>query len=172
MLNKLKNRKSQEGFTIIEVLIVLAIAGLILLIVFLAVPNLQRSSRNTQVRNGVSTVLGYVSDYTTNHNGAAPVGAFYDPATGNVCMDKAAVSACATSGATGYVGKLQGGLTVAFTIGARGPAEPTAASTINVWIGGTCATSTVTGGAASPRATAAGFVTESGSGVIPQCTDS
>ena len=47
MLNKIKNRK-QEGFTIIEVLIVLAIAGLIMLIVVLAVPALQRNSRNTQ----------------------------------------------------------------------------------------------------------------------------
>jgi prepilin-type N-terminal cleavage/methylation domain-containing protein len=36
MLKKLK--KSDSGFTIIEVMIVLAIAGLILLIVFLAVP--------------------------------------------------------------------------------------------------------------------------------------
>ena len=36
------------GFTIIEVLIVLAIAGLILLIMFLSVPALQRSTRNSQ----------------------------------------------------------------------------------------------------------------------------
>ena len=45
MLSKLK--KSNQGFTIIEVMIVLAIAGLILLIVFLAVPALQRNGRNT-----------------------------------------------------------------------------------------------------------------------------
>ncbi|HPW47952.1 MAG TPA: prepilin-type N-terminal cleavage/methylation domain-containing protein, partial [Candidatus Saccharibacteria bacterium] len=36
-------KKDQKGFTIIEVLIVLAIAALILLIVFLAVPALQRN---------------------------------------------------------------------------------------------------------------------------------
>ena len=41
-------KKRAEGFTIIEVLIVLAIAGLILLVVFLAVPALQRNARNTQ----------------------------------------------------------------------------------------------------------------------------
>ena len=40
MLNKIK--KDNKGFTIIEVLIVLAIAGLIMLTVFLAVPSLQR----------------------------------------------------------------------------------------------------------------------------------
>lgn len=38
--------KSQTGFTIIEVLIVLAIAGVLLAIVFLAVPALRRNYRN------------------------------------------------------------------------------------------------------------------------------
>jgi prepilin-type N-terminal cleavage/methylation domain-containing protein len=49
MLHNLKKRN--EGFTIIEVMIVLAIAGLIMLVVFLAVPALQRNSRNTQRNN-------------------------------------------------------------------------------------------------------------------------
>ncbi len=62
-------RKRTEGFTIIEVLIVLAIAGLILLIVFLAVPALQRNSRNTQRKNDVAGLLGAVSEYTNNNNG-------------------------------------------------------------------------------------------------------
>jgi|SRR5882757_3520047 len=71
MLNKLKNRK-QEGFTIIEVLIVLAIAGLILLIVFLAVPALQRNSRNTSRREDVSHLAGLVNEYVANHGGVLP----------------------------------------------------------------------------------------------------
>lgn len=67
-------RKEQKGFTIIEVLIVLAIAGLILLIVFLAVPALQRNSRNTQRKNDVSALLGAVNEYTSNHSGSLPPG--------------------------------------------------------------------------------------------------
>lgn len=67
MLHKI--RKNNEGFTIIEVLIVLAIAGLILLIVFLAVPALQRNSRNTQRRNDVSGVLGKLQEVSNNNNG-------------------------------------------------------------------------------------------------------
>ena len=48
-LNKERNRSSQaEGFTIIEVVLVLAIAGLIFLMVFVALPALQRSQRDTQ----------------------------------------------------------------------------------------------------------------------------
>lgn len=71
MLYKVKNRK-QEGFTIIEVLIVLAIAGLILLIVFLAVPALQRNSRNTQRKNDVQSLLGAEQEYVNNNGGKLP----------------------------------------------------------------------------------------------------
>ncbi|MCA9348586.1 prepilin-type N-terminal cleavage/methylation domain-containing protein [Candidatus Saccharibacteria bacterium] len=65
-------QKNKEGFTIIEVMIVLAIAGLIILIVFLAVPALQRNSRNTQRRNDAARVSGLLSEYTTNNNGRLP----------------------------------------------------------------------------------------------------
>lgn len=65
-------KKQTSGFTIIEVLIVLAIAGLILLIVFLAVPALQRNNRNTQRRNDVSAILGGISEFVSNNNGALP----------------------------------------------------------------------------------------------------
>lgn len=66
------NRKSQSGFTIIEVMIVLAIAGLIMLIVFLAVPALQRSSRNNQRRSDASHLMGLINEYASNHNGQPP----------------------------------------------------------------------------------------------------
>ncbi len=65
-------RKQTEGFTIIEVLIVLAIAGLILLIVFLAVPALQRNGRNTTKRSDASKALGAVGEFVSNNNGKVP----------------------------------------------------------------------------------------------------
>lgn len=64
--------RNNKGFTIIEVLIVLAIAGLILLVVFLAVPALQRNARNTQRKSDVSSVLGAVGEYVANNTGALP----------------------------------------------------------------------------------------------------
>lgn len=70
MLNKIK--KDNKGFTIIEVLIVLAIAGLILLVVFLAVPALQRQSRNTQLKAAVTNVLGGLSDFSGTYDGKTP----------------------------------------------------------------------------------------------------
>jgi len=70
MLNRL--RKETEGFTIIEVMIVLAIAGLIILIVLLAVPALQRNSRNTTMKSDVGTVIGAVNEFASTYNGNIP----------------------------------------------------------------------------------------------------
>jgi prepilin-type N-terminal cleavage/methylation domain-containing protein len=68
MLHKLQQRKD-AGFTIIEVMIVLAIAGLIMLIVFLAVPALQRNSHNTTRKNDIGRVGSAVNDWVSNNNG-------------------------------------------------------------------------------------------------------
>lgn len=64
-----KFNKNQSGFTIIEVLIVLAIAGLIMLVVFLAVPTLQRNSRNNNRNNEASRVSAAVTECLANRNG-------------------------------------------------------------------------------------------------------
>lgn len=66
------NRKLKSGFTIIEVMIVLAIAGLIMLIVFLAVPALQRSSRNTDRKEDVGRISSAINDWVANNNGSLP----------------------------------------------------------------------------------------------------
>lgn len=65
-------RKSQKGFTIIEVMIVLAIAGLILLIVFLAVPALQRNQRNSARRGDASRLAASIIGFVANNSGAIP----------------------------------------------------------------------------------------------------
>src|ERR1700716_4300549 len=72
MLQKLNKRNKDQGFTIIEVLIVLAIAGLILLIVFLAVPALQRNQRNTGRKGDASRLGAAVTAFVTNNNGGLP----------------------------------------------------------------------------------------------------
>jgi prepilin-type N-terminal cleavage/methylation domain-containing protein len=69
---KIKLNTRNRGFTIIEVMIVLAIAGLILAIVLLAVPALQRSQRNNARQNDATHVSGLINDYTSNHGGAMP----------------------------------------------------------------------------------------------------
>ena len=65
-------KTNKKGFTIIEVVLVLAIAGLIFLMVFIALPALQRSQRNTQRENDMSRLLTAVNDYQTNNNGKTP----------------------------------------------------------------------------------------------------
>lgn len=60
-----KTYKSQPGFTIIEVVLVLAIAALIFLMVFVALPALQSSQRDTARKNDASIVTTAVTDYTS-----------------------------------------------------------------------------------------------------------
>ena len=64
--------QNKKGFTIIEVVLVLAIAGLIFLMVFIALPALQRSQRNTQREDDLSRVLTAANDFQSNNNGKSP----------------------------------------------------------------------------------------------------
>jgi prepilin-type N-terminal cleavage/methylation domain-containing protein len=81
-MKNIYKQKRQQGFTIIEVLIVLAIAALILLIVFLAVPALQRNSRNNSRNNDAARVAALVNDYVANHAGTLPTGVCYTAPAG------------------------------------------------------------------------------------------
>lgn len=88
MRNKLQQRK-ESGFTIVEVLIVLAIAGLIILVVLLAVPALQRNGRNTAIKNDASAVSGGIAEYSSNNDGGLPTGV---AGTGTVVISGAGTS--------------------------------------------------------------------------------
>jgi len=65
------NRKA-KGFTIIEVVLVLAIAGLIFLMVFIALPALQRAQRDTQRKNDLGRIATKIADYQSNNRGVLP----------------------------------------------------------------------------------------------------
>ncbi|QHN42429.1 putative pilin [Candidatus Mycosynbacter amalyticus] len=66
------NKQQGEGFTIIEVVLVLAIAALILLMVFLALPALQRNQRDTTRKNDVSRLQSAINNYKSRNRGALP----------------------------------------------------------------------------------------------------
>jgi len=69
---KMNSQTKKSGFTIIEVVLVLAIAGLIFLIVFLAVPALQRSQRDQARRSDMGRLVAATQDYRGNHQGQLP----------------------------------------------------------------------------------------------------
>lgn len=66
--------KNGRGFTIIEVSLVLAIAGLIFLMVFIALPSLQRTQRDARRRDDVMIFLEKLKKYQSNNRGALPSG--------------------------------------------------------------------------------------------------
>lgn len=65
-------KKQQKGFTIIEVVLVLAIAGLIFLMVFIALPALQRGQRDGQRRDDAARLLSQINSFSTNNRGDVP----------------------------------------------------------------------------------------------------
>ena len=67
-----RQTNTMKGFTIIEVVLVLAIAGLIFLMVFIALPALQRSQRDTQRRDDMSRFMSSIQNYQSNNNGKVP----------------------------------------------------------------------------------------------------
>ncbi|MCL2085715.1 type II secretion system GspH family protein [Candidatus Saccharibacteria bacterium] len=64
--------RHKKGFTIIEVVLVLAIAGLIFMMVFIALPALQRSQRDTQRRNDIARMQTAINNFQTNNRGRLP----------------------------------------------------------------------------------------------------
>ncbi|MBR1939235.1 type II secretion system protein [Candidatus Saccharibacteria bacterium] len=68
----MSERYNKKGFTIIEVVLVLAIAGLIFLMVFIALPALQRGQRNTQRKNDLSRIATAATQYQSNNSGRLP----------------------------------------------------------------------------------------------------
>ena len=106
-----KNINSKEGFTIIEVVLVLAIAGLIFLMVFIALPALQRSQRDTQRRDDMARFLSQLNQYQANNSGRVPtdygdfisdyleVGGdtFNDPSTGETYTIASKITDCSDS---------------------------------------------------------------------------
>lgn len=66
-----QTNNSKQGFTIIEVVLVLAIAGLIFIMVFIALPALQRSQRDTSRRNDMSRVDTSLVQYQTNNSSSS-----------------------------------------------------------------------------------------------------
>jgi len=164
-------KRDQKGFTIIEVLIVLAIAALILLIVFLAVPALQRNNRNTQRKNDVSNVLGAISEFNANKNGRMPqvyAGGEFRLTGGTL-----------NSGVTPKIGFYEAGeidfqsnnnTPVAFS----SPISSTEASRMYVRTGAKCdaAGSNFTGVGASSRTIAVVYVIETSGGSTSVCQES
>jgi prepilin-type N-terminal cleavage/methylation domain-containing protein len=64
----IKKRLNNKGFTIIEVMIVVAIAGLIMVILFIAVPQAQKSQRDTYRRHYVGLLMHSNEEFLKNNS--------------------------------------------------------------------------------------------------------
>ena len=188
---KTKPNKLNQGFTIIEVMIVLAIAALILLIVFLAVPALQRNSRNTQYRSEAARILGGANELVANSSGAIPCNSTETNGTGGTANNGTATCTTPPVGNDALTiwnnankpGNIQN-LSVASSTGTAANFAPGIADfkTAILYTQATCnvSTGTINGGAAvapaSPapaKSLALAFNIEGAGGtIVPQCQSS
>jgi len=98
-------KANTRGFTIIEVVLVLAIAGLIFLMVFIALPTLQRTQRDTQRKDDLSRIQTQITAYSNNNRGAIPTSLI--------------------TGSTTFVKNYLGGATNAATVAGADYVDPT-----------------------------------------------
>lgn len=160
---KTSTQRKKSGFTIIEVLIVLAIAGLIIAIVLFAVPALQRNGRNTAIKSDANQIVGYVSDFVSNNDGTPPTSVAI--ASGVVTVSSNA------AGTQAVTGNIQKGTTPNPTLaGAQATVTP-AAGTVTIVTAAKCGTAN---GASystlsSPRTVAVVYAIETSSTNLAKC---
>ena len=156
----------QSGFTIIEVLIVLAIAGLILIVIFLAVPAVQRSGRNNALNTDARSILAGVNTFASQNANSLPTTIAF--AGGSVTIGASGSNQEVVKVDNATVNVLLNGSTI--TAGALG--SPVGTVQIVTGTSAVCnatASGLNSSGGASPSATVALYVAESGSGNILKC---
>lgn len=65
---------NKKGFTLVEIVIVLAIAALVLAGILFAVRGAQESRRDAARRDAAGTIGALLEEYAGNHNGVYPTG--------------------------------------------------------------------------------------------------
>ena len=60
-------KSTKSGFTLIEIVIVLAIAAVIIGLVFLIVPNAQRSARDTKIQSNSNALSSSIEQFIANN---------------------------------------------------------------------------------------------------------
>lgn len=177
-------RGNRDGFTIIEVMIVLVIAAVIILIVFLAVPAAQRNQRNIRRRRDASVLIPAVREQKVNNNNVMPNSC--SNATSSCFINGTPLSYYSNGGSTSNKTVSYGRLNAAWAPPEE-QLDPNDTATYTDAYGNTyqetelvqvrtytkCGPNGIfTGTGASPDNIAAQFVIETGSGGRLQCVES
>jgi prepilin-type N-terminal cleavage/methylation domain-containing protein len=115
--NLMQEVTNKKGFTLIELVIVLAIAALILAGVLIAVTGAQKSRRDTQRKDDAAKIVSYLEQYASNNSGNYPTGAartgfdstyitsnnLKDPSSGNTYTIAASTNVTAAPGTPGAI---------------------------------------------------------------------
>lgn len=120
-----QQKTNKRGFTIIEVVLVLAIAALIFLMVFIALPALQRSQRDTARKQDVGTIASAVTSYTSNNRGAFPTASQLTPYVKDISSNTTTIKVGTAGESSQDVASGQAFVVQKVSCGATGAADPT-----------------------------------------------
>src|SRR4030065_2746270 len=97
-MKKVYTEQSRSGFTLLEVLLVIAIIAILAAIVIIAInPSKQLAeARNAQRRSDINTILNAVYQYSIDNKGSIP--ASITTSITEICKTGVASGTCATSG--------------------------------------------------------------------------
>ncbi|MFZ2125927.1 MAG: type II secretion system protein [Candidatus Microsaccharimonas sp.] len=138
-------QQKTKGFTIIEVVLVLAIAGLIFLMVFIALPALQRSQRDSARKSEVGTVVSAIQSYMSNNRNTIPTEAqITQYVTGSTSATTLESGTTITRRSTAYTANVDP-LTADLLGNATTGNNTLYQDQIKVWFGYKCGTSSSTG---------------------------
>ena len=84
--------KKNKGFTLIEVVIVLAIAALIILVVLQAVTAANKSNRDTARKQEAGRVVSLLEQFASNNGGTYPTAANINTASGILNYDNTLIT--------------------------------------------------------------------------------
>jgi prepilin-type N-terminal cleavage/methylation domain-containing protein len=156
-------KNGEKGFTIIEVVLVLAIAGLIFLMVFIALPALQRSQRDSARKTEAGTVASAVGTYQGNNRGSNPTTAAQ---IGDIVNGKGATldsGATVQLRATAYTANINVTANTSATVSADNVAAP---DEVLVYLGYKCGTTNGSLIKGTARQVAVAVIQESGNGQV------
>ena len=138
------SKGGNKGFTIVETLIVLAIAATIIIVVLLAVPALQRQSRNTATKVGAGAIAsGWTAEVGNANGGTMSV----TGATGSITINTAPYKVNTGIKTLTAAAKADGTTAVKYnatTNSVAGAADTLTNNSIALYTSGTCPT-TATG---------------------------
>lgn len=78
IVRQLELKRQAQGFTLLETVILLALIGMIMVVIFFAIPQVQRSARDNERQSIARNIMDAIDNYALNNDGQLPSGDLFE----------------------------------------------------------------------------------------------